>query len=93
MLIHEQDCERSIVPIRIENFATPDIELSFQRLEVDTTGNGEASTGIRLFEQSAPLSFAEQFPHLLIFAVAASILLAAITAEIDCLRGAGYFWR
>lgn len=46
----------------------------------------------RLFEQNLPASFAEQFPRLVFCTVAFSILLAAITAEIDCLRGAGYYW-
>ena len=45
-----------------------------------------------LFEQTSPGSFAEQFPRLVFCTVAFSILLAAITAEIDCLRGAGYYW-
>jgi hypothetical protein len=46
-----------------------------------------------LFSQIAPASFAERFPRLTFVVVAAAILLATATAEIDCLRGSGYFWR
>jgi hypothetical protein len=46
----------------------------------------------RLFEQNLPVSLAEQFPRIVFGTIALSILLAAITAEIDCLRGAGYYW-
>jgi hypothetical protein len=46
-----------------------------------------------IFNQIAPASFAERFPRLTILAVAATILLATLTAEIECLRNSGYFWR
>ena len=50
---------------------------------------------IRLFEfaASAPATLAERFPHLTVLAISAAVLLAALTAEIECLRGSGYFWR
>ena len=51
------------------------------------------SASLPLFNQIAPASFAERFPRLTIVVVAAGILLATLTAEIDCLRGSGYFWR
>lgn len=86
MLIQKNDCECSAQSDRIETFESPEIHAGLRRLE------GESHPSFRLFEQGIPLSFAEQFPGLFIFAVAASILVAAITAEIECLRGAGYYW-
>lgn len=45
------------------------------------------------FAANAPATLAERFPHLTVLAIAAAVLLTAITAEIECLRGSGYFWR
>jgi hypothetical protein len=58
--------------------------------EIELQENGKLSRP--LFEQILPASLAEQFPRLVFLSVAFSILLAVITAEIDCLRGAGYYW-
>ena len=48
----------------------------------------------RLFEfaATAPATYAERFPRLMVCVVSAAVLLAAITAEIECLRGSGYYW-
>ena len=56
-------------------------------------GDSAAALG-SLFEfaGSAPATFAERFPRLMVLAVSIAIIVAAITAEIDCLRGAGYYW-
>ncbi len=50
---------------------------------------------IQLFEfaANAHITLAERYPHLTVFAISAAVLLAAITAEVECLRGSGYFWR
>jgi len=45
------------------------------------------------FENSQPLSFSERFPRLTCFLVACGIFTAALVTEIDCLHGAGYYWR
>ena len=89
MLTQVNDCKRSTTSNRIETLESSDIREGLRRLEGEPCLAGPS---FRLLEQGFPLSLAEQFPRLLIFAVAASILLAAITAEIDCLRGAGYYW-
>jgi hypothetical protein len=49
---------------------------------------------IHLFEHAdgAPLPLPERFPRLTFLAVAIALLLTALTAEFDYLRGAGYFW-
>lgn len=38
------------------------------------------------------LPWPERFPRLTFVAIAVALLLTAITAEFDYLRGAGYFW-
>ena len=49
----------------------------------------------RLFEfaANAPATLAERHPRLTVIAISAAVLFAALTAEIECLRGSGYFWR
>jgi hypothetical protein len=49
---------------------------------------------IHLFEraESEPLPLPERFPRLAFLAVAIALLVTALTAEFDYLRGAGYFW-
>ena len=48
----------------------------------------------RLFEfaGNAPATFAERFPLVMVGAVAFALIMAAIAVEIECLRGAGYYW-
>lgn len=46
-----------------------------------------------LFAYAQHRSFAERFPRLTIFGIACVLLGVALIAEIDCLRGSGYFWR
>lgn len=61
----------------------------------DTATNSEPSTDGSLFKMvyQSQGTLAERFPRLTVCAVALLILLTAVTAEIDCLRGSGYFWR
>jgi hypothetical protein len=49
----------------------------------------------RLFAQAsgANAKFAERFPRLTIAFIAFAILTVSITAEVEMLRHAGYFWR
>ena len=53
-----------------------------------------AALHCRLFEfaGNAPATFAERFPRLMICAVVTALIMAAISVEIECLRGAGYYW-
>ena len=66
------------------------VESAFQPL-ID----GPEPDGTRLFEfaANAPATLAERHPRLTVFAISAAVLLAALTAEIECLSGSGYFWR
>jgi hypothetical protein len=44
------------------------------------------------FAGSSPATFAERFPRLMVCAIAASVILTALAAEIECLRAMGYYW-
>jgi hypothetical protein len=44
------------------------------------------------FAGNAPATFAERFPRVMVCAVAIVFIMAAITVEIEYLRGAGYYW-
>ena len=63
----------------------------------DSSGDDEQTIPpalIHLFEHSqrVPATLSERFPRLTFLAVAIALLVTAITAEFDYLRGAGYFW-
>ena len=49
---------------------------------------------IHLFEHSknVPVTLSERYPRLTFLAIAIALLVTALTAEFDYLRGAGYFW-
>lgn len=42
--------------------------------------------------QQTRATLPERFPRLTFLAIAAALLLSALTAEFDYLRGAGYYW-
>jgi hypothetical protein len=48
----------------------------------------------RLFEfaGNAPATFAERFPRVMVCAVSIAFIMAALTVEIEYLRGAGCYW-
>lgn len=93
MLTEEQDCSHIEVLIRIEDRRLPSKDPLHQRLQSRDEGESNADMRSRLFElNTAPASLAERFPRLIIFAAAATILLATLTAEIDYLRASGYSW-
>lgn len=55
---------------------------------------GAAGTD-RLFAGAAAerITFSERFPRLMIAVIAITLFAATLTAEIDFLRGAGYYWN
>jgi hypothetical protein len=48
----------------------------------------------RLFEyaEDSYTPFPERFPRLTFLAIAVALLASTLTAEFECLRGAGYYW-
>ena len=73
----------------------PDSVSATTRPALGAAISAPAVDNIRLFEfaANAPATVAERHPHLTVLAVSVAVLLAAITAEIECLAGSGYFWR
>ena len=93
MLTEEQDCTYIELPIRIDERRLPRQHAQPQRLEIRTEEDGGADMSSRLFElNTSPTSFAERHPRFMIFAAAATILLATLTAEVDYLRASGHYW-
>ena len=94
MLTDEKEQISATLTIRIAERQSAGKEelLQYQEDEVD---HESAAVCGPLFElvRNAPATFAERFPRLMVTAVAVAVLLAALTAEIDCLRGSGYYWR
>jgi len=44
------------------------------------------------FAGNAPATFAERYPRLMVGAISVAAIVTTITAEIECLRSAGYYW-
>ncbi len=89
-MITEQEqytCAQFIIPI-------PD-RVSITIAASQKQANAPELHNDRLFEfaANAPATLAERYPHLTVFAISVAVLLTAITAEIECLRVSGYFWR
>jgi hypothetical protein len=95
MLIEEQELSSIKLSIRIDERRLPVGDTFLQRHESQAEDDTSADlySHLHLFEQIAPASFAEQYPRLMFCVVAATILLATVMAEVDCLRGSGYFWQ
>ena len=91
MLAEEQKQEQDRSPlkltIRVVERRLPNNDISRQPQKSRADGDGP------LFEPNVePASFAERFPHLMCFAVAATVFLVVLTAEIEYLRASGYYW-
>jgi hypothetical protein len=88
----QDTCARFTIRIA-EPAATISEPLFEMRERADEGAGSEQACGL-LFEfvANSPVTFAERFPRLMFCAVALALLLTAITAEIDCLRAAGYYW-
>lgn len=64
--------------------------------DLDDNPHGDTKTVpqdiIHLFEHVERVPLPERFPRLTFLAIAIALLVTALTAEFDYLRGAGYFW-
>ena len=94
MLIEEREYVCSTLSIRIDDGKQRDHDAFPQPRVVRVEGDGGADVCGHLFEfvENAPATFAERFPRLTFCAVAVALLLAAISTEIEYLRGSGYYW-
>ena len=97
MLTLEQDCQcidtGDVRWISIRNDVSDLMEVSRenpQQEDIEDPITRSESLFATFHQDRATL--AERFPRLMVCAVALSLLLLAVTAEVDCLRGSGYFW-
>lgn len=92
MLTKEKRYIRTTLSIRVVE-PRGAIEDGFFQAQRNGAEDSAESCG-RLFElvANAPTTLGERFPRLMVCAVAAAFILTAITVEIECLRGAGYYW-
>jgi hypothetical protein len=58
-----------------------------------TSRSNRSAPVLQSFEQMQPLCFSERFPRFTCFLITCGIFAVALVTEIECLRGAGYFWR
>lgn len=92
MLIEEKEYSFATHPIRFSERDGVTVDDCFQAQEDQSEPGGDLCVRLFEFAGNVPASFAERFPRLMVCAVAVAVLLAAMTAEIDCLRGSGYYW-
>jgi hypothetical protein len=92
MLNTEKEYIRATVSIRVVE-PKSDREYGLSQAQQNSALEGAEFCG-SLFEfaQNAPATFAERFPRVTVCAVAIAFIVAAITLEIECLHGAGYYW-
>jgi hypothetical protein len=92
MLTKERARVRATVSLRVLECEAAGDDCLFQARRNGAEG-GEFCSPLFEFAGNAPATFAERFPRLTVGAVAVALVLATITAEIECLRGAGYYWQ
>jgi hypothetical protein len=92
MLTKERANVRATVSVRVVEPEAAGDDCLFQVRRNGAEG-GEFSGPLFEFAGNAPATFAERFPRLTVGAVAVALVLATISAEIECLRGAGYYWQ
>lgn len=93
MLTKEKQSIRATLSLRV---VEPEVASEYGLFQAQPNGADESAEWCgRLFEfaGSAPVTFAERFPRLMVGVVAATFIVAAISVEIECLRGAGFYWR
>lgn len=95
MLAKEQEYICATVSIRVVERSHVNEDGLFQPQQNESKQYSEAEQGSLLFEHAGnvPASFAERHPLVVIGAVAASLVLAAIATEIECLHAMGYYWK
>ena len=93
MLTKEEQSVRATVSIRVAEPKVASEDSLFQAQPERAIENEQLCGRLFEFAGNAPVTFAERFPRLMVGAVAIAFVMAAITVEIECLRGAGFYWR
>lgn len=91
MLTNQEEKISATLTIRVAERKSAGEDGIFQsQAVVDRSADGRS--GLFEFAGNAPVTFAERHPRLMVGAVSVAVIVAAITAEIECLRSAGYYW-
>ncbi len=93
MLTTEKEYIRATVSIRV---VEPKSDREYGLSQAQQNGAGDCAEfcgNLFEFAGNAPATFAERHPRLMVCAVSIAFILAAISLEIECLRGAGYYWQ
>jgi len=92
MLTKERESVRATLSIRVVEASGTSEDGLFQARHNGADDSAELCGRLFEFAGNAPATFAERFPRLMVCAVAVALIMATVTAEIECLRGAGYYW-
>lgn len=92
MLTKEKEFVRATLSIRVVEPKSASEDGFFQARHSGAGETAELCGGLFEFAGNAPATFAERFPRLMVGAVAVALIMATIGVEIECLRGAGYYW-
>ena len=92
MLTKEKELIHATLSIRVVEPNGASEHGLFQAHQNGTEDSAELCGRLFEFAGNAPATFAERFPLLMVCAVAIAFTVATIAVEIECLRGAGYYW-
>jgi len=93
MLTEEKQSIHATVSIRVVEPRDAGEHRLFQAQQNGAEDSKELCGRLFEFAGNAPATFAERFPRLMVCAVAVAFIMTAIAVEIECLRGAGYYWQ
>ena len=93
MLTKEKQSVRATLSIRVAEPKVASEDGLIQTQPNRAEESAELYGGLFDFAGNVPVTFAERFPRLMVGAVAIAFIVASIAVEIECLRGAGFYWR
>ena len=93
MLTKEKEHIHAALSIRVVEPKGAREDGLFQEQQNEAEDSAELCGHLFEFAGNAPATFAERFPRLMVCAVSIAFIMAAITVEIEYLRGAGYYWQ
>jgi hypothetical protein len=93
MLTQEKENISATVTIRVaERRSAGENGILPSQVQAVVDSSADPRAGLFEFAGNAPVTFAERYPRLMVGAVSVAVVVTAITAEIECLRAAGYYW-
>lgn len=93
MLTKEKRYIRTTLSIRVVEHKGASEDSVFQVQQSGAESDAASCGHLFEFAGNAPATFAERFPRLMVCVVSIAFIMTAIAFEIECLRGAGYYWQ